>query len=241
VPATPPSFSAGHRLTASGGNEIGVASISIDPKWVDRSGRNLDAAVLRLKADAGVAPLSLASRGDTAMWPPGTLAWVLGWGQLNAKPSPGGDDFFADRLRQLQEPVQGDDACEGVFGIGVEEFPYIASRVLCAGTADGTSGTCFGDSGGPLVVATSSGPLDVGIVVGNTGCAARGYFDLYTRVDAIRSFALGVRSASQPDVVIAPRADNRAQPRRSAMFLDGRAAAVDAATRIAALQAARLQ
>jgi hypothetical protein len=57
--------------------------------------------LLTLAADAGVAPLALAQPGQQAAWTPGTPAWTLGWGQLNARKSPGGYYYFADRRARL--------------------------------------------------------------------------------------------------------------------------------------------
>ena len=128
-----------------------------------------------------------------------------GWGGLNARPSGGGNRYFADRLRELQLPVQGDDACESAYGIGFEDFPYRPTWLLCAGTGDGRAGPCKGDSGAPLVVGGAGRWLDVGVLSGGDGCATRGYFDLYARVDRISRFALGGNPTRQPDPAARPR------------------------------------
>jgi secreted trypsin-like serine protease len=65
--------------------------------------------------------------------------------------------------------------------------------LLCAGTAAGDTGPCTGDSGGPLVVGSPDAWLDVGVLTGGDSCAARGYFDLYARVDRISAFARSAR------------------------------------------------
>jgi hypothetical protein len=130
----------------------------------------------------------------------------MGWGRLNAHKSPGGNRYYADRLRELQEPLQGDDTCESVFGLGVSpDFPYRPDWLLCAGTSSDRAGTCSGDSGGPLVVGGPDAWLDVGIDLGGDACAAPGYFDLYARVDRISSFALARAPTVQPDALSRPR------------------------------------
>jgi hypothetical protein len=193
------------RLTTSEGRRVRVRSISVYPGMVSGRTPSLDAAVLTLREDAGVVPLALARPGQDAAWAPGTTAWTLGWGRLNARDSPGGNSYYADRLRELQTPVQGDDACEGVYGTGWIDFPYRPAWLLCSGTAAGGTGTCSGDSGGPLVVAAAEGWLDVGIDEGGDACAARGYYDVYARVDRVSAFALEPEPTAQPYAVTRPR------------------------------------
>jgi hypothetical protein len=176
---------------------------------VDGRTRSLDAAVITLASDAGVPPLALARPGQDAAWAPGTPAWTMGWGVLNRGRSPGGNVYYADRLRELQEPVQGDDACETVFGLGFIGTPYRPEWLLCVGTPGDLAGTCSGDSGGPLVVGGPGSWLSVGIDVAGDACGAPGYFDLYTRVDRISGFALGHSLTAQPDPVVAPRIAGR--------------------------------
>jgi secreted trypsin-like serine protease len=179
------------RLTGSAGRRIHVTRISLFPGWVSKHQPGLDAAVLTLAGDAGVAPVALSAPGQEATWAPQTTAWVAGWGRLNATASPGDNYYYADRLRELSQPIVGDDACEGVYGAGNNGLIYRPEWSICTGDGLGLSGTCNGDSGGPLAVETPTGWLQVGIVEGGDACAAAGYYDLFTRVDRIRAFALG--------------------------------------------------
>ena len=189
------------RLSESGGRRIAVRAISVAPGFIDGMHRNADAAVLTLAADAGVPALALA--GEVPALP--ATAWTMGWGALNARASRGGNWYYADRLHELAVPVQSDDACENAYGVGFREFPYTPAWLLCAGTGDGRSGTCWGDSGAPLVLSAPTGWVDVGILNGGDACAAPGYFDFYVRADQIRAFALGAPLARQPDSVTRPR------------------------------------
>ena len=187
------------RLSVESGRRLGVEAISVYPGFVNEKEQSLDAAVIVLDRPAGVPPLALAQPGQDALFRPGTEAWTMGWGALNARKSPGRHTFFADRLRELRVPLQGDDACEGAYGIGFPDFPYRPEWVLCAGTDTGVSGTCNGDSGGPLVVRSADTWVDVGILSGGDACASRGYFDLFARVDAVSEFALRPDVTAQPD------------------------------------------
>jgi secreted trypsin-like serine protease len=193
------------RLSGDDGQRLRVKAISAFPGFVSGRTPSLDAAVLRLAADSGVPPLALARPGQEATWAPGTQAWTMGWGQVNAGESPGGNRYYADRLRELHELVQGDDSCESVFGLGFPELPYRPAWLLCAGTPGDRAGTCSGDSGAPLVVGGPDSWLNVGIDVAGDACAAPGYFDLYVRVDRISSFALQRAPTVQPDPVARPR------------------------------------
>ena len=130
------------RLSEQNGRRIAVKAISVFPGYVSRRTPSLDAAVLDIAEDARVAPLALARPGQEAAWAPGTTGWTMGWGQLNARPSPNGNRYFADRLRELEQPLQGDDACERVFGIGFPDLPYRPAWLICAGAA--------GDRAGPV-------------------------------------------------------------------------------------------
>ena len=198
------------RLSEGQGRRLPVKAISVFPGFVNDEQPGLDAAVLTLGADIGIAPVVLARPGQDAAWAPGTQAWTMGWGALNARRSPGGSRYYADRLHELQVPMQGDDACENAFGLGWIDFPYRPAWLLCAGTAAGNTGPCNGDSGGPLVVGSPGAWLDVGILSGGDSCTARGYFDLYARVDRISGFALSAGLVVQPDPVARPRVVGRA-------------------------------
>jgi secreted trypsin-like serine protease len=193
------------RLSESGGRTIPVAGIAVFPGYVEAQRQPLDAAIVTLAEDAGVEPVRLATAADAAAQSPGTPAWVAGWGQLEAKPTPGGTNYYADRLRELQLPVVSDEACEAAFGAGNESLTYRPRYKLCAGTGAGTSGGCYGDSGGPLAVETPAGWLQVGIVETGDACAAPGFYDIYTRVDRISAFARRSGLTQQPYPLAAPR------------------------------------
>jgi secreted trypsin-like serine protease len=179
------------RLSGAGGRRLRVSAITVYPGYLSRRQGSLDAAVVTLATDAGVPALALAQPGMTSAWAPGTQAWTIGWGALNGRPSPGKNVFFADRLRNLPTPIQGDDVCESAYGTGFLDLPYRPEWIVCAGNGAGTEGDCWGDSGGPLVVNGPAGWLQVGIVIGGDACASRGYYDLYTHVDQIAAFAAG--------------------------------------------------
>ena len=216
-----------------------VAAISIYPGYVSRREKSLDAAVLTL-AERCRRPAARAGASGTGrrVVGRGTQAWTMGWGKLNRRARRRRNRYYADRLRDLPVPIQGDDACESAFGIGFASFPYRPEWLLCAGTAAGTTRVCYGDSGGPLVVGGPAGWLDVGVVSANDSCAARGYFDLYARVDRINGFALGARLTAQPDPVSRPSDQRPVRRGRGRALQPGRLARRSGAVQLP-LEAAR--
>lgn len=198
------------RLSEPQGRRLHVESISVFPGLVEGRQPGLDAAVLTVRADLGVPPVALARPEQAAAWAAGTPAWTTGWGRLNARRTPGGNFFWADRLREIGLMVQGDDGCENAYGLGWPDMPYRPAWLLCAATAAGNTGPCFGDSGGPLVVGTPGAWLDVGILSGGDACATPGYPTLYARVDRVRRFALEGSPAVQPDPLALPRVTGHA-------------------------------
>jgi hypothetical protein len=129
--------------------------------------------------------------------------------RIDGRRTPGGSFYSADRLRQLSEPIVGDDACERAYGGGNGSLSYRPAWELCAGSGDATTGTCYGDSGGPLVVESPAGWTQVGIVQSGDGCASAGFFDLNTRVDRVRSFATASQLTIQPESVSPTRIRGR--------------------------------
>jgi secreted trypsin-like serine protease len=196
------------RLTEQGGRELPVTGISVFRGYQGGS-YGLDAAVVTVGRSLGVAPVTLAGGADIAGPTAGEAAWSVGWGRLTAKRTANGGSYSADRVRQLSQPVVSDDACEGAYGAGGSRLTYRPAWELCAGAGDASGGTCYGDSGGPLVVDRPAGWTQIGIVQSGDGCASAGFFDIYTRVDRIRAWALGARLTIQPEAITPTRIRGR--------------------------------
>jgi secreted trypsin-like serine protease len=196
------------RLTERGGRQVPVTGISVFSGYQGKA-LGLDAAVVTVGEDLDVPAVALAKAQDVTALAPGASAWTMGWGRLNAKPTGAGGSYTADRLRQLSLPVVGDDACERAYGGGGVLLTYRPAWELCAGVGDAATGTCYGDSGGPLVIESPAGWTQLGIVQSGDGCASPGFFDLYTRVDRIRAFALAARPTIQPQSVSPTRIRGR--------------------------------
>ncbi|RRO16173.1 serine protease [Saccharopolyspora rhizosphaerae] len=146
------------------GVEAGVTGIWTHPNY-QHANTGSDVAVLTLDKELSQAPLPVATPEDTAVYEPGRVATVLGWGAT----SEGGSS--ADVLQKAEVPLTSDDDCKQAYS------QYDPQAMVCAGYAEGGVDACQGDSGGPLVV---DGKL-VGIVSTGNGCARPGNPGIYTR------------------------------------------------------------
>ncbi|WP_097869168.1 S1 family peptidase [Streptomyces sp. rh34] len=167
------------RLSDSGGQEIPVRSIWVNPAYDPVSNAG-DLAVLTLSRampKGGVIPT--AKGGDTA-YRAGTTAAVYGWGDTT------GSGAYASVLRSARVQVLPDSDCARAYP-GGREGTYKASAMLCAGDRAGGRDACQGDSGGPLV---ARGRL-IGLVSWGSGCGRAGSPGVYTRVSAALEWAAG--------------------------------------------------
>jgi secreted trypsin-like serine protease len=163
---------------AGQGEPATVARAIVEPSYLATSG--YDVTLLELAAPASAAPTKVASEG--ALWAPGTLETIAGWGTT----SEGGDT--PDTLQEAQVPVTTDDYCAGAYG------DFDAATMLCAGFPQGGVDTCQGDSGGPLFGRNAAGaPKVVGATSFGEGCARAGKPGVYARVadTALREWIRG--------------------------------------------------
>jgi secreted trypsin-like serine protease len=181
--ADPAGLRVGFGSRAIGGGHVArVAAVYVHPGFSARALR-YDAALLILAEPAtGVPTVPMA----TSSPPAGSSASAAGWGRTreHGATSPG-------RLRSVALAIGTSAACaRGDAALR----RYSAPSMLCASKPG--RDTCAGDSGGPLV-ATSHGRLElVGITSFGLGCARSGHPGLYTRVSAIRGWALAQVAAS---------------------------------------------
>jgi secreted trypsin-like serine protease len=154
-------------LTQPGGVVAAVAQISVYPGYTSPEyGR--DAALLRLGRALPYPTIAPAQPSDRALYAPGTLATVLGWGRVDE-----GGPASINQLRVAQVPLVSDAECESAYpGL------YDPNAMVCAGYPRGGVDSCQGDSGGPLI---AGGKL-IGLVSWGEGCARPGKPGVYTRV-----------------------------------------------------------
>lgn len=164
--------------TATAADIYGVAPSGVTRHTgygVTNHGITNDLALLRLDRTAATEPLRLVATAESALWAPGTLATVLGWGRTCAAGC-----STVGQLRQAGVPIIADTTCAGAYA----SFPgsFNPATMLCAG--DGTADTCQGDSGGPLMVPRIDAYVLAGVTSWGEGCADPRYPGVYVRLGA---------------------------------------------------------
>ncbi|KAH6610374.1 trypsin [Trichoderma cornu-damae] len=167
---------AGSLTWASGGTQVGVSQIIVNPSYSTRTGvPDFDVAIWHLSspiaASSTIGYVTLpASGSDPAA---GTTLTTAGWGTTSET-----SNSLPSKLNKVSVPVISRATCQSEYGV-------ITTNMFCAGLAQGGKDSCSGDSGGPIVDA--SGTLQ-GLVSFGQGCAEAGFAGVYTRVGNFVSF-----------------------------------------------------
>jgi hypothetical protein len=122
-----------------------VSTITDAPGFVWASRKN-DAAVLTLDHVANYEPMRVVDANENALWAPGTLARILGWGRTSTS------GVRSQMLRQADVPIIDDARCAAAHGSAFDP-----AAMVCAADAPGTPlsaahDSCADDWGGPLLV-----------------------------------------------------------------------------------------
>jgi secreted trypsin-like serine protease len=155
-----------------------VSSVEVNAAYNPVTLQN-DVAMLELNRDAPYQPLRVIGTGEGALWSPGTVARIIGWGETE-------DGVTSDGLLEAQVPIVNDDSCEDVYFSHLP--PMDPATMVCAGDSPDDPppyhDTCQGDSGGPLMVSDGTAFVLVGITSWGEGCADPDFPGVYTRVGA---------------------------------------------------------
>ena len=163
------------------GEALTVKRAVIPPQYLGFE-QGYDVTLLELQAPASVAPVKIAGPAQTALWAPGVLQTIAGFGVT----SEGGE--APDVMQVAQVPTISDAQC------AEQQSAFDALTMVCAGYPQGGVDTCQGDSGGPMFGKTSGGEYRVtGATSFGDGCARPNAPGVYARVgDAeLRSFVAG--------------------------------------------------
>ncbi|HEX5608756.1 MAG TPA: serine protease [Solirubrobacterales bacterium] len=166
----------GRTLFDSGGElDFGVevwGPENYDPVGNFPRSNSFDFAFLTLDSATAQPRIQIAGPTETALWTPGRVATVTGWGAIFE------DGPVSPVLKQAQIPFLADQSCAGAYGAA-----YDPQTMVCAGELAGGTDSCQGDSGGPLMSPTDASGLRLtGIVSWGEGCARPGRPGVYTRI-----------------------------------------------------------
>lgn len=165
-----------NRLLPGNGRRVRARAIRLHPGY-DETGPALenDIAIVQLGTNLPYPTVRPAVPGDEALYPEGTMATTIGWGDRDIRLN---QQIYPTHLREVEVPIVGDPTCVDVYGDEV-----VAEQAVCAGDmVDGGEDSCYGDSGGPLMVPDGDDWVQVGIVSTGRGCARRPYPGIYTEV-----------------------------------------------------------
>ena len=123
------------------------------------------------RAVSGVVPVSLPTLGSDALYRPGQMATVMGWGNTDADLP-----FFPNRLREVDVPVLASEECAASYEEGK------LSTYFCAGVRGKDS--CQGDSGGPVIRSIGGRVYQIGVVSFGEGCAEQGAPGVYVNLSS---------------------------------------------------------
>jgi hypothetical protein len=168
------------------GQRFHVAAVRPNPDFDFATLRN-DIALLQLSKPTNVQPIPVVTASQTALWAPGTVATVSGWGSISADVD---NPVYPTHLRHATVPIQSDATCAQKYPPGRldpttgESLTFYAASMVCAGPLAGGRDTCVGDSGGPLMVPGpgGSGWVQVGITGWGFGCAQPNNPGVYSRL-----------------------------------------------------------
>jgi trypsin len=150
-----------------------------NPNYQNHGVPRYDVAYLVLASPGSAQPqIKIAGPDEAALWDPGSLVEISGWGATTQCSTSCGSTV--DTLRAATVQVIADSSCVSPLAYGTD---FDATTMVCAGYMSGGVDTCAGDSGGPLEAPLEGGGYRlVGITSWGDGCAQAGLPGVYTRV-----------------------------------------------------------
>lgn len=163
----------GRTQTGFGGERLEISGFGVAADYNPDTNSN-DYGILTLASPSARPTVKLAGADEGALWRPGRVAYVSGYGTISQGGAP------SPVLKHLGVPVLADSTCSAVTSYG---SAFNAGTMLCAGYMGGGSDSCQGDSGGPLSAPVDGGGYRlVGVVSWGDGCAKPNFPGIYTRV-----------------------------------------------------------
>jgi trypsin len=180
VPRSPAAFGVRLGVADIGDNanadDYAVVTNDVNTSYISAPVPRSDTAMLTLDRPAPYDVMRVVDDNEDALWAPGNLARIIGWGTtFSGGPS-------SDVLLKANVPFISDQRCAADYG------PQFDPRVMvCAADAEGTPpsqshDTCQGDSGGPLLAPDGGGFALAGTVSWGIGCANPNRPGVYARI-----------------------------------------------------------
>jgi trypsin len=162
----------------TGAEDHSVKQVLVDSDYIATNGDGNDVTLLELDRPSAVAPVHIAAVGERALWVPGVLAKIAGFGLTSQ------DGEAPATMQQARVPIRTDADCASAYPQGLPGGgSYDARSMLCAGYPQGGTDTCQGDSGGPLLAPRRHGGVRlVGATSFGDGCAQAGKPGVYARL-----------------------------------------------------------
>ena len=179
------------------GERPGVKRVIVHPDYIftNNGGNSADVALLELARPSVQTPVQVVGRGEEALFKPGSLAQIAGFGRTAESGDPGNPPSI---MQEAAVPIVADADAAAAYPDSFENATQIS-----AGFPQGGVDSCQGDSGGPLLVRAPDERLRL---VGDTsygdGCARPGKPGIYGRLggESLRSFvAANAPGAIAPD------------------------------------------
>lgn len=182
------------RADGQGGEQPPVKRVVVEPNYLASQGS--DISLLELGTASKQPPVHVAGKGAEALWAPGVLETIAGFGLTKENGDP------PAMLQEARVPRVADAGCAAAYPDSFE-----SRTQLCAGYPEGGTDTCQGDSGGPLFGQDAMGVLRVvGVTSYGDGCAKAGKPGVYARVadEALREFVRTTVPGAVQDDTAAP-------------------------------------
>jgi secreted trypsin-like serine protease len=159
----------------------GVAEVALYPAWGEDDGVLIDNDLALLRLDRGVDITSVVQVVALSETSRPCVASVSGWGDSSYAGA------ASDELQSVVLGLAPAQTCEAHIA-AIDERESASGRI-CAGSPDGSIGSCHGDSGAPLVEDGPTGPRLVGVAVsGGPAC------DEYSVFADVLSYGNWIRS-----------------------------------------------
>jgi trypsin len=190
-----------------GGQHPAVKRTIVNPDYNFLNGDSYDVSLLELATPVNLPTVKVAGKGEEALWKPGTMATIAGFGLTSE------DGEAPPVMQEAQVPITTDAYAAKAYGSSFDP-----KTMFAAGYPQGGTDTCQGDSGGPLLVPTSTGELRLaGDTSWGDGCARPGKPGVYGRIGdtPLRTWiAANAPGAVAPDATTTARSTVRRKAAR---------------------------